>query len=220
MDISAIIQTWIKVLTQPGEAVFQEEKARPNATLLTAIIWVLVAAVIAGVLNLIRGMIFVTSSGGFEMMLRQMDLPPEVIQQFNMIMSPGMMTGLMGAQTIASIILSPIFFLIGVGILHLVASLLGGQGDFGRYAYLNATFQAPITIASAILGFVPFLGGCLSFLLAIYGIVLAYFATKVNYGLTSGKALVVVLVPVILVFLVFICMFLGLAGLLLSTGGS
>ena len=34
-------------------------------------------------------------------------------------------------------------------------------------------------------------------MISIHSLVLAYFATKVNYNLTSGKAIVVVILPVV-----------------------
>ena len=50
MDFSAIFQTWVKVLTQPNEQTFESEKASPNATLQTALIWVVGAAVVTALL--------------------------------------------------------------------------------------------------------------------------------------------------------------------------
>jgi hypothetical protein len=104
-----------------------------------------------------------------------------------------------------AIIFVPVAFLIGTFITHLIAKMLGGQGDYARYAYLNSTYQAPITAVSAILLIIPFLGGCVQSLLSIYALVLSYFAVKVNYGLSSGKAIAVVLIPIVLFFIILFC---------------
>ena len=93
------------------------------------------------------------------------------------------------------------------------------RGEYGRYAYLNATFTAPLTILSALLGVVPILG-CLSFVLYIYQLVLTYYVTKVEHELSSGRALIVVLAPVIFVMLLLACFFFFLVGALAMMQGA
>jgi len=124
----------------------------------------------------------------------------------------------MGAAGLSSIITVPIGFLIGVGILWLVARLLGGSGEYSRYAYLNATYTAPLTILSALLGVVPILG-CISIVLYIYQLVLTYYVTKVEHQLSSGRALIVVLTPVIFVLLLVACFVFFVAGALVMLQG-
>ncbi|MCX6044266.1 MAG: YIP1 family protein [Chloroflexi bacterium] len=216
MDFSAIFQIWKTVLLTPGEAVFEQERVKPTATFNTAIIWIVIAAVITAVLGLLQGLIFF-NSGAVNQMIGMMNLPPEVTQQMRTMMANGIMSSIVGGAGLATIISAPIGFVISVGIWHLLAKLLKGQGDFGNYAYLNATFRAPIMIISAILNFVPGLGGCLSALLSIYGLVLTYYATKVEYNLTSGKAIMVVIIPILVVILIFACIIVGFVGLIMST---
>jgi len=215
MHISATVQTWRNVLTKPGEPVFAEERAKPEATLTTALIWIVGAAIVAAVLGLLRGLIFV-NSGVMNQMISQMKLPPDAAQQMNTLLSSGMMGGMMGGASLASIIFLPLFFLIGAGILHLIATLLGGRGNFGNYAYLRASFEAPILLINAVLSFIPVAGGCLTIILSIYSIVLVYFATKVEYNLTSGKAIAVVLIPILFVILLLACVVFGMIGLIMS----
>ena len=90
----------------------------------------------------------------------------------------------------------PIGFLVGTAIYFVIAKLLGGTGDFGRYAYLNASFSAPLTILSSIISVIPVLG-CISIFIGIYQLVLTYYSTKVEHNLTSGRALIVVLLPLL-----------------------
>jgi hypothetical protein len=94
----------------------------------------------------------------------------------------------------------------------LIGKVLGGQADFGRYAYLLATFNAPLTILGAILSLIPLLG-CIGIVIPIYQLVLTYYATKVEQQLTSGKALIVVLIPVIFVLLLLGCLLVGILGM-------
>lgn len=197
MDIAGAIETWRRVLTQPGEPVFEQEKLNPNGTLQTALIWMVIAGVVAAIFGLISGAIGASSAAA---MISQMGLPAEIEAQ----MGP-MITAISGGS-VAAIISVPVFFLIGTFILHLIAKMLGGQGEYNTFAYLTSTFQAPLTMASSILAVIPFLGGCVAMIIGIYGYVLSYFAVKANYGLTSGRALAVVLIPLALLILLVICL--------------
>ena len=146
-------------------------------------------------------------------MINQMDLPPEAKTQMTQMLSSGLMTVLVGGASLFSIVLVPIFFLISVGIYYLVARALGGSGDYGRYAYLVATYQAPISIILAVVSIIPLLGSCVSVIGWIYGLVLTYYATKVEHNLTSGKAIAVIVIPVLIVFAFFACIFIAFAGI-------
>ena len=195
MDFSSIIATWQRVLLKPGEEAFVAESQQENANLTTAIIWMVIAGVIGGILSGIQAAIF-AGAGGLASVLGGANVPPQVAS---------MMGSVMGSAGFAGIITIPVFFLIGSFIVHLLATVLGGQGDYGKLAYLMATYQAPITIVGAVLGLIPFLGGCVAALLGIYGLVLEYFAVKVNYGLESGRAIAVVLIPIAILILLAVC---------------
>ena len=103
-------------------------------------------------------------------------------------------------EILSGVLTAPIVFIISVGIQHLIASQLGmdrirlepsGEkrfGKFGRYAYLNATFDAPLTIIIPLLDFLPLLNYMTSLILGIYQLVLTYFATRAEYRLPRGRA--------------------------------
>jgi hypothetical protein len=212
MDFAGMIETWRRVLTQPGEPVFLEEKNRPQATLQTALIWMLIAGVVAAIFGFLQS---VTGISSIDAILSQADLPPEVAAQ----MAP-FLGAAVGGAGFAAIITVPVFFLIGSFIYHLLATMFGGQGDYGKFAYLMSTYQAPIAIANSIISIIPFLGGCVAFLLTIYAYVETYFAVRANYGLPNGRALAVVLIPVALIFLIFFCVFVVLIGSIATLRGS
>lgn len=212
MNFSEMWQTWVRVLTNPNEATFAAERQKPTATLTTALIWMAIAGLVAGVLGFLQSMMLAgAAQGAIPQLLEQADLPPEARAQLLPLLNSGMFGGL-GAGSLASIITVPISFLIGVAILWLVAKLLGGIGEYGRYAYLNATFTAPLTIVSSILGLIPFVGGCIAFVLYIYQFVLTYYATKVEHQLSSGRAIIVVLIPLILVAVLIACFMFFIVG--------
>ncbi len=204
MDFAGAIETWRRVLTQPGEPVFQEEKVNPNGTLQTALIWMVIAGVVAAVFGFFASMIGASSAAA---MISQMGLPPEIQAQMGPMLSA--MTG----GSVAAILTVPIGFLIGTFIMHLIAKMLGGEGDYSKFAYLASTYQAPLTIASSVLSIIPVLGGCLGFLLVIYTYVESFFAIKANYGLTSGKAVIAILIPLIVLFVIFACIAIVLVGM-------
>lgn len=208
MDIAGTFQTWINAVTQPNEEFYDSERRSPNATLGTAVIWIVIAAVVSGLvgaLSLAIGLNALSNAGIFDEILSDPSIPQEARVLLEGFLSGGGLSGLAGGAVVAGIIWAPIGFLFGTGILHLIARLLGGQGNFGRFAYLNAAFQAPISIVSSLLGLVPFLGGCISGLLGIYSLVLAYFAIKTEHELTQGKSIMVLLIPIIVVFALVAC---------------
>lgn len=216
MDVNATLQTWINILTHPNEQTFAAEQDRPQANFTTAIIWMVITGAVSGIVGWIAINMFFGSGGGVLAMLDQMNLPPETAAQMRQMFSSGMMGAMAGGAGLSAIITTPVFFLIGAGILYLIGRLFGGNGDLGRYAYLLATFQAPIGIISALLGLVPVAGGCLGLLLSIYSLVLTYFATKVALNLTSGKAIAVIVTPLAVLLLLMICFIVSILGLAFS----
>ncbi len=207
MDFAAMFQSWVHVLTKPGEETFVEERQKPQARLATAIIWIIIAAAIAAIFSAISAVISGMMGGGMagiETLLDQSDLPPEVRQQLGAFLVTTGGGGAFGAFC-ATIILTPLFFLLGSGIYYVLARVFGGTGTFEEQTYLLATFGAPLTILSSLLSIIPFLGPCLGFFLAIYQLVLTYFALKVAHTMTGGKTIAVILIPVVVVFLCLIC---------------
>ena len=65
MDFSSIFQTWVNVLTKPGEEVFAAEREKDSATLKTALVWMILASVIAALLGTLQARdFFVSHLGG------------------------------------------------------------------------------------------------------------------------------------------------------------
>ncbi len=228
MDIGSWFQTWLNITTRPGEPAFEEERAKPQANITTAAIWVGLAALVAGIFAMIQGAMAVRqfqAMGGVQGILGQFNLPPEVMDQVNQLpagLIPGMGTPGVGIGALITGILSAIIsFIIFAGVLQLVAKLLGGTGSFSKYTYLLAAIYVPVTLVSSVLGIVPLLGGCISFILWIYQLVLAYYATRVEHKLSSGRSIIVVLAPLLVLFVIgccFIAMVGGILGAVLGSG--
>lgn len=218
MNFSEMWQTWLKTTTSPNDATFEELRQKPDANVTTAIIWMAIYGAVSAAVGIIGGFVAAgTMSSMMPQLMSEMNLSPtEAAQaeQFLRMFSGGGL-GMVGVASLANIVTVPLFFLVGVGIYYLLARLLGGAGDFGRYAYLNAAFAAPLGILNTLLSLVPFVG-CISPFITIYSLVLVYFATKVEHQMSSGRAIMVVLFPLLAVLALMACLVLGLIGMFMS----
>jgi hypothetical protein len=221
MDFVSIFQTWMTVLTKPSEATFEAERQKPNANLTTAVIWIIIAAVLLAIFSAIGAILGNLIGGGataMQSLIDQADLPPEVAAQ----LTAYTVAGVGGAATTFcfTLILAPIGFLIGSGIHFLIAKLLGGTGSFEEQTYLLATFVAPMMIISGVVGIIPILGGCVSFLIFIYQLVLTFLAVKVVHRLGTGQAVVVAVGPALIFFVCILCLFAGAFALIFGAASS
>ncbi|MGL4650829.1 MAG: hypothetical protein ACRC1H_15585, partial [Caldilineaceae bacterium] len=88
MDIGAWVQTWLNVVTKPGEPAFEEERTRPYASLSTAMIWIAVTSIITGLLGWIGARFMMAqmgAMGGISGLLAQSGLPAETLAGFDSI---------------------------------------------------------------------------------------------------------------------------------------
>src|SRR5918994_6934330 len=94
---------------------------------------------------------------------------------------------------LVSIILAPIFaaigLFIGAGILHLLVMLIVGSRNSGFEATFRVGAYAAVT---SLVSWIPFIGG----ILALYGIYLGIVGIREMHNTTTGKAALVVLIPV------------------------
>ncbi len=203
MGLGAMMQTWLNVLTHPGEATFQEECNTPYASLTTAIIWVAVATVVTAIFAVVG---FVTSDNQpMGRITASNIIPMGIRQQFAQSISNG---SFFIVLRIAFVFITPIIFLIVSGVFFLIAKKFGGNGKFEEQTYLLSIFWVPITMVNAVMKAIPFLGGYIVltiFIFSIYEIVLATLAVKVSHNLTIGKAISSVLPPILMIFLCSIC---------------
>lgn len=206
MDFGAMFQTWVNVLTHPNEQTFADEQNKPQATLITAIIWIVIAAVIVSIFSIFRVLVSTAmiSPTLLQELALQFDMPPEFAEQFALQAQAGLVSSIISAFC-WTLIAVPLGFLIGSGIYWIVAKILGGSGSFESQTYLIATYSAPLMIVSGIIGVIPILGACVGFILGIYNLVLTYFALKVSHNFTTGKAITTLLVPILIGILIACC---------------
>lgn len=106
----------------------------------------------------------------------------------------GAIGGFVGA-IILTPILTPVFLFIGAGIAHLFVMLFVRPGNSGFWA----TFRVVSYLsATSLVSWVPILGGLVA---AVWGVILSILGIREMHSTTTGRAALVVLVPVAIVLL-------------------
>ena len=101
---------------------------------------------------------------------------------------------------LASMVVGLIFFFVSVGIIHLLARLFGGKA--GYMELFRAQSHAQILSWLGPLVIISFLGNILNFLVSLWSIVVSIVILENVHKLSRGKAIMVVLIPVFMLFLV------------------
>ena len=121
----------------------------------------------------------------------------------------GLLTGLfIPVVGLFAIVIYPIVlvigFIIGYGIYHFLAKLFGGKATGAQY------FRALSNMAAVeVISFIPILGTVLSPLIGIWLVVANGFVLHKLHQLSLAKAIIVLLIPLVVVFL--LVLFIGLA---------
>lgn len=114
---------------------------------------------------------------------------------------------------IASIILAPIFaaigLFIGAGILHLLVMLIVGSRNSGFEATFRVGAYAAVT---SLVSWIPFIGG----ILALYGIYLGIVGIREMHNTTTGKAALVVLIPVAVLLIIAVLLAIVIGAVIFS----
>lgn len=193
--IRQLPEQYRRVVTKPSAATFAAElgKASWDIVWVQLLIYAVISAIV-GYLSTLTNPAFYTVTPGTS------GVDPNTIRS------------LTGSISLGEIVIVPIGFFIGVGILYLIAKAFRGTGTYLQQSYATLLFDVPLGILSALVLLIPFLGGLLAFALSIYRLVLTVFSIMAVHRLSGGKATAVVLIPVLVVFLL-VC---GLIVLLIS----
>jgi hypothetical protein len=182
---SEIPGLWVKVLQMTEDFLAGEA---PRASGSNTLISVLILAAISMVLSVISSLIL----GGVQTAF----LPPEYRDVAAVGVGQNVLCTLCGG-----IVITVIGFYLSNGLSYLGARVLGGNGDFNTQTYLVSLFAVPAGIVSGVLTLVPCLGLLAALAVSIYAVVLNVRAIKVTHDLTTGKAVVAVLWPVVLILI-------------------
>jgi len=188
--IQELPNQYIKILTKPSAQSFAEEMGKADWSM----VWVqlLILAIIGTIFGLIGGAIgqavnpFASTSG----------------------VNPSTFLAFTAGGSVFSIIAVPLGFFIIVGVQYLLAKAYQGQGTFLTQSYTRLLFDTPLGILRYVLGIIPILGGLIGLALSIYGIVLNVYSIMAVHRLSGGRATLVVLIPIIVLYgLLFLCIF-------------
>ena len=201
--IRQLPQQYIRVLTKPSAATFAEEQGKAAWN----IVWVQLLA-----LGIIGGVLV--------FLIFQLVLPGTLSSMNNSNSSAaGTIAIIEGAAVgiaFSEIILVPLGFFLIAGIYYLIAKAFGGQGTFLAQSYSTTLFYVPMSIIGYVIGLIPFLGSLAGIAIFIYEIVLGVYMMMAVHRLTGGKATLVVLFPIIVLFalscLIFIVALVAAAG--------
>lgn len=168
---------WLKALTQPSVATYENFLSRPGVGLGRAFIWVFVGSFVGSMIAFLG----LYLSGRFSNL---------GLDQASGI-APGVSFLLI--LFVCGVPISAAFGIIGLvvvaGVGQLAARLLGGKGSFTELAYALSAYLAPMSIVTALLGIIPFIG-CLNIFLAIYGMFLNVVAVKAVHRFDWGRAVI------------------------------
>ncbi len=175
---------WKDAFLKPKET-FQKEKA--NASLKEGVMNILAASVIISVLFSIVVLIFGAS----------------LIPQLGFLAGAGVVLIIL-AIFIFFVVIELIGTFINVGIIWIVAKLLGGTGSYDQQYYLTSLFTAPLLVL-LVLMVIPLIGWLVMFVVSIYSLYLLYLVIKQVHGLSTGRAILsIFLIPIIALVLLFI----------------
>lgn len=191
-----MIRGWYSVTTRPGRASFDE--VRPHANLGLALLGIAIAGFLSAILNFVSSVVFGATILGLARSIAGEDFAGAALPTIATLFGGGL-------GVVLGPLVTVIGFLIGSGVLYVLAMIFGGEGTFTEQSYLLSLFQAPLNIVSSVLGLIPLAGACLNVGVWIYGLVLGVFAIQSSHRLTTGRAAAVVLLPAAFVVVMVGC---------------
>ena len=115
------------------------------------------------------------------------------------------------ASLVGTILFTPIFTAIGLfiaaAIYHLLVLLLGGPSHQGYEATFRVVAYASVLQLFSWLGVIPILGALVLIAIAVYNVVLSVLGIREMHGTTTGRAVAIVLIPVVVVTLLLVLIF-------------
>jgi hypothetical protein len=214
MDFGALFQLWKGALLNPNEEYYREQLKMMDFR--QGAIGVLLAAVITAVITGLGTFIAIGNSTDALMPLfKEMGMSAAEVEMIFAASQPSFFGSFLSA-----LFGSIIGFFVGAGFYWLIAKLFGGDGSYEEQTYLMSLYTAPLMIINAVLFLIPFVGGLAAILLGFYQLVLSYVAIKTSHRLTSGRAAMVILLPIIFGFLCACCGFFLLFGSIAAAVGS
>jgi hypothetical protein len=198
--IKELPSQYLKVLTNPSAETFEQEmgKASWNIVWAQLIGYAIICAILSYITSLIFPSPFETiGTGPLNLIISQL-----IHWAFTLGLTP---------------LIIGVFFA-SVGIRYLIAKAFRGQGTFLAQGYTNLLFAVPLGILSALVSWVPRLGGLVVLGVAVYTIILRIFSIMAVHRLSGGKATAVVLIPLVVGILTMLVLVALVIGMLMAIG--
>lgn len=167
-------EIWQRAVTEPTVETYTEHLHDPQMSMSRGLTWVFFASIIGAVVQAVVTSMFNFNTFGDSLMA--------------------------GSNIGATLCCAPIFAAIGIvgflivnAIQYVVASLMGGEGSFEEQVYLMASYSAPVSLISSIVGVIPCLGGLVSLGLAVYALYLNVISLQAAHRFGAGKAIMAAL---------------------------
>lgn len=208
------------VLLRPSVSTFEEHE---RDELGGATVYVLVAAIIAGILGALA---YVIQRPSIEAQLEQtrrqlaesgqtLPFDPTAFAQ------PVSLTGAITSNLLGTLV----GFFIFLGLVYGIAKLLfNGTGTFGQLAYDISLYWAPLLVIRALIsviaiGPLAILTGLVSLAVAIYNLYLTYLGVQAGMNLKPNQAIITILLPAV-VFILLCCVFGAAIAAMIGIAGS
>lgn len=211
IDFQDLMQSYMGAVTTPNTAFYESQIPKAN------LIKVLIGLGIVVLVNIIVGLISAGAAAASLAPLR------DQLRSQGVDFDP---TGLAGGGGVVgalfTIVLTPLTFFIGAGIIYGLAKMLGGQGaDFMTHSYLLSLSYVPLGVVSSVLGLIPAVGGLVALVAVIYRQYSQGKSLEASQRMAPARAQMAAFIPIgIAILLVCLCIALATLGLMAALGGA
>ena len=185
-----LFQSYMNALTKPNVSTYEMEI--PKASWLRTWVGVIGVDIVSFLIGLIfAGLAFAQVSSALA------QLHAQGIYQYDSLVSffaggGGVVTAVVG------LIITPLRFFIGAGILWLAARMFGGtNSNFMTHSYLLSLSYTPLRIIGTVIGIIPILGALVSFAAFLYQLYSAGLAMQASQRMQPGRAQLAAFLPLI-----------------------
>lgn len=189
-------EVWQKALLKPSLSTYKNILNRGNPSLGKAFLWMTLSSIAAVFFSATSQNIYLN----WLQRMTDLDLSLPVFAR-------SVLTYLFAVPIAALSIL--IGFALWTGLILLVSRSFGGQGSYTNMAFMFASFNAPLGIITGFLSLIPLIN-CLNVFLGLYGLVLSVIAIRAATDVNTGKAIFIILIPILIFGVIFGCLTLGI----------
>ena len=189
--MSVLGQPWLVAITKPSINTYQSLANDPKANAWRPTIWILLAGFIAAILEI-----------GADYLTNRFTYQAFSSNQLAQLIGPRLLFGVIGSLG---------GFILFVGVQHLIAQRLEGNGTFGQQAYVVGAIIAPLLILSVVVASLPIIN-VIVLPLVVFGLTIDILALKAVYDFGWIKALLSSFALWFLIAVLLLAVFLYLIG--------